>query len=550
MPRKKKKIQTEKKIWKVAVYCRLSSEDGDNAESDSISNQKEIIEFFLKKEENIEIIDYYADDGYSGTTFNRPEFKRMFNALVNGDINTVIVKDLSRFGRNYIEVGNYIEQIFPLYNIRFIAINDNVDSFKDPKSVNNVIVPFKNLMNDEYARDISNKVRSVLMTKSLNGEWVGGTCPYGYKKNPENIHQLIIDEEEAPVVRKIFNMALNGDGHIKIAKFLNDNGILCRKEVQRRKKYKLSMNPEEVEAIYHWSTSTIGKMVTSEIYIGNLVWNRTGSISYKDHRQIYRPKSEWVIVEGTHEGIVSKDDFDKIQKIIEERNHKKKKPEKLTIYKYKIKCADCGRSMCKMEDTRDGRICSNFYCRNYKTTSGKCTPHKIRTADLDSTVIETILMQIKSVLNIEKTIKKIKENKNITNKEEYEYKISKLQNDIEKYKKLKKSSYEDWKLNKITKDEFINYSNDYEQSIENINNEIQVYERKIEISLKDIKEDEYWIEHFRRNKKIKSLTREVIEDLIECIYVHEGGNLTIKFKYQDEYERLVNAVNNELEVAI
>ena len=159
-------------------------------------------------------------------------------------------------------------------------------------------------------------------------------------------------------------------------------------------------------------------------------------------------------------------------------------------------------------------------------------------------------MQIKSVLNIEKTIKKIKENKNTTNKEEYEYKISKLQIDIEKYKKLKKSSYEDWKLNKITKDEFINYSKDYEQSIENINNEIQVYERKIEISLKDIKEDEYWIEHFRRNKKIKSLTREVIEDLIECIYVHEGGNLTIKFKYQDEYERLVNAVNNELEVAI
>jgi len=140
----------------------------------------------LKKEENIEIVDYYADNGYSGTTFNRPEFKRMFNALVNGDINTVIVKDLSRFGRNYIEVGNYIEQIFPLYNIRFIAINDNVDSYKDPKSINNVIVPFKNLMNDEYARDISNKVRSVLMTKSLNGEWVGGTCPYGYKKNPEN----------------------------------------------------------------------------------------------------------------------------------------------------------------------------------------------------------------------------------------------------------------------------------------------------------------------------------------------------------------------------
>ena len=182
MPRKKKKTQTEKSIWKVGVYCRLSSEDGDNAESDSIGNQRQIIQDFLKNEDNVVIVDYYSDDGYSGTTFNRPEFKRLFNALTNGDINTIIVKDLSRFGRNYIEVGNYIEQIFPLYNIRFIAINDNIDSYKDPKSINNIIVPFKNLMNDEYARDISQKVRSVLLNKSKNGEWVGGTCPYGYKK--------------------------------------------------------------------------------------------------------------------------------------------------------------------------------------------------------------------------------------------------------------------------------------------------------------------------------------------------------------------------------
>lgn len=550
MPRRKKVNKEERNIWKVGIYCRLSSDDGDNAESDSITNQKEIIEYFLKKEENIEIIDYYQDDGYSGTTFNRPDFKRMFNALVNGDINTIIVKDLSRFGRNYIEVGNYIEQIFPLYNTRFIAVNDNIDSFKDPKSVNNIIVPFKNLMNDEYARDISNKVRSVLMTKSLNGEWVGGTCPYGYKKNPDNIHQLIIDEEEAPVVRKIFKMALDGFGHIKIARFLNNNGILCRKEVQRRKKYKLSMSSEDEEIVYHWSTSTIGKMVTSEIYIGNLVWNRTGSISYKDHRQIYKPKSEWVIVEGTHEGIISVEDFNKIQETIKERLSKKKRPEKLTIYKYKIKCADCGRSMCKMEDFRDGRTSSNFYCRNYKTTSSKCSPHKIKTSELDSMVIEAILMQIKSVLNIEKTINKIKENSKTTNKDEYEKQILKLNNDIDKIKRLKKVAYEDWKLERISKEEFINYSNDYEKSIENLNNEIKVYENKIESSLRDIKEDEYWIEHFRRNKKIKSLSREVIEELIDCIYVHEGGNITIKFKYQDEYERALKSIENEMEVAV
>jgi DNA invertase Pin-like site-specific DNA recombinase len=550
MPRRKKKIQTEKNIWKVGVYCRLSSDDGDNAESDSIGNQRQIIKDFLKKEENIVIVDYYADDGYSGTTFNRPEFKRLFNAVTGGDINTIIVKDLSRFGRNYIEVGNYIEQIFPLYNIRFIAVNDNIDSYKDPKSINNVIVPFKNLMNDEYARDISQKVRSVLLNKSKNGEWVGGTCPYGYKKSPDNIHQLIIDEEEAPVVRKIFKMAVDGDGHIKIAKFLNDNGILCRKEVQRRKKYNLSMNAEEEKIVYHWSTSTIGKMVTSEIYIGNLVWNRTGSVSYKDHRQIYRPKSEWIIVEGTHEPIISRDDFKKVENIINERVTNKKKPEKLTIYKYKIKCADCGRAMCKMEDTRDGRNSSNFYCRNYKTTSSKCTPHKIRTSDLDKMVIESLIMQIKSVLNIEKTIKQMRDSNVITNKKEFEDKIEKLNSDIEKLKKLKRKSYEDWKLEKIKKEEFILLSKDYEDKIEKCNLGIKDYEERVKSSLKDIKEEEYWIEHFRRNKKVKNLTREVIEELIDCIYVHEGGNITIKFKYQDEYERVLNEINNETEGAI
>ena len=550
MPRRKKKLQTEKNIWKVGVYCRLSSEDGDNAESDSIGNQRQIIKDFLKKEENIVIVDYYSDDGYSGTTFNRPEFKRLFNALTSGDINTIIVKDLSRFGRNYIGVGNYIEQIFPLYNTRFIAVNDNIDSYKDPKSINNVIVPFKNLMNDEYARDISQKVRSVLLNKSKNGEWVGGTCPYGYKKNPDNIHQLIIDEEEAPVVRKIFKMAVDGDGHIKIAKFLNDNGILCRKEVQRRKKYNLSMNAEDEEIVYHWSTSTIGKMVTSEIYIGNLVWNRTGSISYKDHRQIYRPKSEWIIVEGTHEPIISNEEFNKIQEIINERVANKKKPEKLTIYKYKIKCADCGRAMCKMEDTRDGRNSSNFYCRNYKTTSSKCTPHKIKTSDLDNMVIESIIMQIKSVLNIEKTVKQMRDSNTLTNKKVYEDKIEKLNLDIDKIKKLKRKSYEDWKLENITKEEFLLLSNDCENKIEKNDLEIKEYEEKIKNSLKDIKEEEYWIEHFRRNKKIKNLTRDVIEELIDCIYVHEGGNITIKFKYQDEYERVLNGINNEMEVAI
>ena len=246
--------QNNKKIWKLGVYCRLSSEDGDNAESDSIVNQRELISLFIKKEKDINIVDYYTDDGYSGTSFDGPDFKRMIKDIVNEKINAVIVKDLSRFGRNYIEAGKYLEQIFPLYSTRFIAINDNIDSYKDPKSINNVIVPFKNLMNDEYARDISNKVKSVYKTKAIMGEFVGGTTPYGYTKDEKNKYQLVIDKNEAENIKLIFQLYLDGWGQIKICKYLNDNKILGRKEIQRRKKRNISLEPD-ADNIYHWKNT-------------------------------------------------------------------------------------------------------------------------------------------------------------------------------------------------------------------------------------------------------------------------------------------------------
>ena len=549
MPRKSKKdvLGTNKNNWKAGVYCRLSSDDGDNAESDSIKNQRELITYYLKKEENLKIVDFYADDGFSGTSFNRPEFKRMFNDMVNGKINTIIVKDLSRFGRNYIEVGNYIEQIFPLYNIRFIAINDNVDSFKDPKSINNVIVPFKNLMNDEYARDISNKVKSVLLSKSRNGEFVGGTTPYGYMKDPNDIHHLIINEDEAKNVRLIYQMALNGDGVLKICKYLNNNHILCRKEIQRRKKYNIDLNLKTEDSKYKWSKSTVGNVLTNETYIGNLVYNRTGTVSYKNRKQISKPKEEWIIVKGTHEGIVEKKDFEKVSKFINSRKCNRKKPSQPSIYGWKIKCADCGHAMCRMEDYRNNRACSNFYCRSYKTQSDVCSPHKIKTSDLNDIVLKSILFQVKLVIDLEKAIKKIKK-KSTEEQIEKKYfnEIKKMNNDIDKYKKLKKSSYEDWKFDKITKEEYFIYSKDYDERIKTLEKEIEAMKNLYVDKMNELKKDDYWINHFKRNKKIKSLSKDVINEIIDVIYVHEDGNVTIKFKYQDEFEKSLEFVNREM----
>jgi len=545
--RRSKKDLTNNKSrieWKIGIYCRLSSDDGDNAESDSITNQRELINYHLKNKHDFKIIDYYVDDGFSGTSFNRPGFKRMVADLANGKINTIIVKDLSRFGRNYIEVGNYLEHIFPLYNVRFISVNDNIDSYEDPKSINNVVVPFKNIMNDEYARDISNKVKSVLLTKSKNGEFVGGTTPYGYKKDSNNIHKLVIEESEAKNVRLIYKKALNGEGILKICKYLNNNHILCRKEIQRRNKYSISLEDREVETKYHWSKTTVTNILTNETYIGNLVYNRTGSISYKNHKQVSKPKEEWIIVKNTHEGIVDIKDFEKVGELIGERRCNRKKPSQPSIFGWKIKCADCGHAMCKMEDFRGTRTCSHFYCRNYKTQSNVCSPHKIKTIDLNNQVLETILHQVKMVLNLEKTINKLKQDGIGSNYEQqYFNSVKKLNNDIDKLKRLKKLSYEDWKFQKISKEEFLMYSKDYDNRIESCNNEIRALENVYLENIKNFKKDDYWIEHFRRNKKVKALNKDVINELIECIYVYEGGNITIKFKYQDEYEKAIEFIN-------
>ena len=213
--------------YKVGAYLRLSKEEFNNEkESNSITNQKLIIDNYLKEHKEYKLVDYYIDDGYSGTTFDRPQYKRMLKDIVEGKLNTIIVKDLSRFGRNHIESDNYIENILPGYNVRFISIIDEIDSFKNPKSVSSIEIPLKNLMNDEYARDISEKVKSTLRIKQLNGEFIGVTAPYGYLKNSKDKHKFIIDKEASYVVKKIFNMILLGNSRKEIAEHLNSKNIL------------------------------------------------------------------------------------------------------------------------------------------------------------------------------------------------------------------------------------------------------------------------------------------------------------------------------------
>ena len=337
-------------IWKVALYIRLSREDDeDKSESNSVTNQRILLQEYLKNKSEFVIYDIYIDDGYSGTDFNRPGFQRLLQDMKENKFNTLIVKDLSRLGRNYIEVGNYIEQIFPLFKIRFIAVNDNIDSFKDPTSVNNVIVPFKNLMNDEYCRDISMKIRSSFNTKKRNGQFVGAWAPYGYIKDPKNKYHLIIDDEPAQIVKLIFKMALEGKGRQTIAKELNQMGVINPTGYKQKV---LKLNYTNLSATtfgndYSWTNTSISQILKNRVYVGDLVQCKERVISYKIHKTIKNEKEDWIIVENTHEPIIDRQDFNKIQDLLLSRDTRVEKNGELSMFAGHIRCADCKRAMNK-----------------------------------------------------------------------------------------------------------------------------------------------------------------------------------------------------------
>lgn len=545
-----------KKIWSVALYIRLSQEDEDNGqdkqESNSVTSQKTLLNEFVEEHDDLIVYDTYIDDGFTGTDFNRPSFQRLLEDMRNGNINCVIVKDLSRLGRNYIEVGNYIEQVFPLFNIRFIAINDSVDSFKNPASTNTILVPFKNLINDEYARDTSTKIRTSLNGKKKKGEFVGAFPSYGYIKDPKDKHKLAIDEVAADIVRKIFYWNVNeGLGKIAICHRLNELGIL---NPTGHKKLELGQNYNNYgiqDNTYTWTPSTVRNILNNEVYIGNTVQGKRRTKSYKVHKVEAVPKEEWVRVENTHEAIIDKETFKKAQELSRRDTKVSQKTNELSIWAGFLKCADCGRAMNKKSSTnKSGSKYEYYICSTYRKKSNKlCTKHTIKEELLEKAVVQAINLHIDLLINTEEIIKQINQSsfQNLKN-ENIENMIMTKQNEISKISNFKRTLYEDWKNADITREEYLEYKQKYENdierlklNIERLQNEKQKYENQHQSSNK-------WIEKFREQKGITELSRDIMMELIDGIYVHDNGNITIRFKFEDEFKRCQDYIENNRNV--
>ncbi len=368
--------------YKVAGYVRLSKEDKIKDESNSITNQKEIITSYIKKNEDLELIDFYIDDGYSGTTFDRPDYKRMFNDLVSGKVNTVIVKDLSRFGRNHVESDNYIENILPGYNVRFISIIDDIDSLNKNNSTDSVLIPLKNLMNDQYAKDISVKVRSTLKMKQLNGEFIGVTAPYGYLKNPKDKHKFIIDKEASYIVKKIFNMALLGKSRKEIAEHLNNKNVLTPSL------YKLSKentNNEELIRSKKWNAEIVNRILRNETYTGTLIQNIKTKPNYRTDKLIDVNKDEWIITKNHHEPIINKDKFDEVQQILN-RKIKVNKNDDIDLFSGYLKCSHCGSNL----TIKKSKNQIYYYCGSY-IKDKSCLKYSINKKNLEQKVKDEIM---------------------------------------------------------------------------------------------------------------------------------------------------------------
>lgn len=545
--------KTYVKIWSAALYIRLSQEDENNGtvekkESNSVISQKLLLNEFADANDDLMVYDTYIDDGFTGTDFNRPSFQRLLEDIKSGNINCVIVKDLSRLGRNYIEVGNYIEQVFPLFNIRFIAINDSVDSFKNPASTNTILVPFKNLINDEYARDTSIKIRTSLNGKKKKGDFIGAFPSYGYIKDPKNKNKLIIDKEAAEIVRKIFDWHVNeGLGKVGICHRLNDMGIISptgHKKIELGQNY---CNYGIKENKYIWTPSTIRNILKNEVYVGNTIQGKRRVKSYKIHKTELVPKDEWIRVENTHEPIINKETFEKAQDINKKDVKVSQKTGELSIWAGILKCKDCGMAMNKKSSTnKSGNKYEYYICSTYRKKSNNlCSKHTVRADKLEKAVLQAINLHIDLLIDTEKIIKQINDScYQNTNNINIENIIISKQKDISKISNFKRTLYEDWKNGDITRNEYLEYKAKYENDIENLKRNIERLENeKKKYENQKISSNE-WIQKFREQKNIAKLSRNIVIELIECIYVHENGNITIKFKFEDEFKRYIEYIKN------
>lgn len=508
--------------WKIAKYLRLSKEDGDKEESDSIASQRTIINNFVKNYiSDCKIIGEFIDDGYTGLNFNRPNFKKMIELIEKEEVNCVVVKDLSRFGRDYIGVGEYLEKYFPYRDIRFIAINDNYDTLS-ATSNDEFIMPIKNIFNAHYSKDISRKVKSSFRALQSEGKFVGAFASYGYLKDEKDRHKLVIDEPAAVVIRRIFEMYNSGQGKISIARKLNEEKIPCPSE------YKLLSglnytNGNRMELTKYWTYSTIHRILSNEMYLGNMVQNKT---IRKTVRGNARKNSEenWIISKGTHEPIIDAETWNITQSLLTKNTRQLDFEQNVGLFAGYMFCGNCNRAMSKVTNKYKSKKTITYICGSYKRYGERvCRRNAVKVDFIENLVLEKLNEQIERAGEI-----KYNKSDSISNQTD----ISKFEILLEKNNKMKKSLYEDYREGILTKEEYLQYKSDYQKEDELIIGQIEAIRNN---NAKEDDEKNEWIETLLKHKKIERLDRETVAEVLDKIVItstEEELKIDIIFRFE------------------
>lgn len=525
------------------AYYRLSKEDGDKVESDSIVNQKALVKEFLKVHPDIQIHEEKVDDGYTGVNFERPAFQSMLEDIKSGKVNCVIVKDLSRFGRNYIEAGRYIERIFPYLGVRFIAINDNIDTASAMGTSDEMMIPFKNLVNDAYCRDISVKIRSHLDIKRKNGQYIGPFAPYGYKKSKDNKNQLVPDEKAAVVVRQIFQWKLEGMSGSRIADELNKMGIPTPLQYKQ-------MNGENFKCGYQkkaetrWMANSVNQILRNEVYTGTLLQGKTYSPNYKVRKRIKKDKKEWIRCENCHEPLVSKEDFNLIRGIFREDTRVAPEEQALYLFSGFVKCGLCGGNMTRKTIPVNGKKYVYLVCIENKNKNGCKNNKAISLEKFERIILKIINLHIEEVFEIHKMME-------LVEKIPYSgYLSEKLQDTIQdKETEIRKKQgyitaiYEDYKDDIITKEEYVELKEAFQKRITELENEIRELRRKSDRIAEEKGDKLRWVEQFVEYRGFTELSRGLLLKLVDEIRIYDKDRIEVIFKFQSEYEEMCQFLN-------
>ena len=527
--------------WRAALYIRLSRDDGDKLESNSVTNQREILKEHLKLHPDIVLHDIYVDDGWSGTNFNRPGFQRMMEDIYAGNVNCVIVKDLSRFCRNAAEGGQYLDNIFVRYRVRFIALNNGIDTASGSMNAATqlISVGVTNVINESVAATTSVNVRGTLNVNRQQGKFIGSFASYGYLKDPNDHHKLIIDEDTAPIVRMIFDDFIRGCSIMGIAKKLNAMGIPNPSAYKRLKGFRYH-HPAGEKNDGLWPDSSVRRILRNEMYIGNMIQGKNTTISYKIKQCRAIPQKDWIRVKGTHEAIIDPETFEKAQSLFNRSIRKSVKSDEILLFSGLVRCGHCGRIMSKKTNRHTYGTYHYYRCTTHnKMDPGKCTSQTIRIDRLEKAVLVFLQTMVNVSVEYEALLEKIRHS--AARKTESTALLKALeqqQAEREKCRRMMLELYPDWKNGILSQEEYLTLKADLNEKLQALDASIEKLRNTAGQYADGFEQENAFLTQFRKYRNFTQLTRPMLVALVNEIRIYEGGRLEIILNFQDELKAL------------